>query len=247
MRKLICKDFTCKHNGDNNVCQKKTVEIDLATCQSYEKGFHYYLQLVYGKLSNTNMIPLNELNEELKIGLYYVMEIFDLGFSQNEYGTWRWVMLKDGETGKGLKSAEIRKREINTEKLMEHFNNFNNGILPNQGAKKEEPKKTSQPFGWLSPTGDFTEGDWGEHEEVAVEIIKKKKFYDEWERCADPIYLARDFLSEIKGYVLIHNPSCDGGYIVSHIKPLTKKQKEFLYGYFMDLGDRWKAEQYLED
>jgi hypothetical protein len=245
MRKLICKDFTCKHNGDNNVCQKKTVEIDLAQCQSYEKGFHYYLQLVYGKLSNTNMIPLNELNEELKIGLYYVMEIFDLGFSQCEYGTWRWVMLKDGETGKGLKSAEIRKREINTEKLMKHFNNFNNGIVPNQGAKKEEPKKTSQPFGWLSPTGEFTEGDFGEHEKAAWYIIKNKKFVSEFD--SNGLHTARDFLSEIKGYVLIHNPFCDGGYIVSHVKPLTKKQKEFLYGYFMDLGDKWKAEQYLED
>ena len=67
MRKLICKDFTCKHNGSNNVCEKKTVEIDFAKCQSFEKGFHYYLQLVYSQLRSTNMIPNNELNYELKL------------------------------------------------------------------------------------------------------------------------------------------------------------------------------------
>lgn len=247
MRKLICKDITCKYNGSNDVCTKKTVEIDFGKCQSFEKGFHYYLQLVYGKLRNTNMIPLNELNEEVKLGLYYVMEIFDLGFSESGHGTWRWVMLKDGENGKALMTKEIVKREINMEKLMKHIHDFNNGILPNAATKKEEPKKTSQPFGWLSPTGDFTEGDWGEHESVAYEIIKKKKFDEEYEDYDSITGGARDFLSEVKGYVLIHNPCADGGYIVSHVKPLTKKQKEFLYGYFMDLGDKWKAEQYLDD
>ena len=248
MRRLICKDFTCKHNGSNNVCTKKTVEIDFKECQSYERGFHYYLQLVYRQLKHTNMIPNNELNYDLKLGLYYVMEIFDLGFCQREHGDWRWVMLID-ENNEGLNTEKIIKRKLNSDKLMKHYNDFNNGILPNAATKKEEPKKISQPFGWLSPTGDFTEGDWGEHEEVAEKIIQKKRFYEEFEEKEDEYdyYTARDFLSEVKGYVLIHNPSNSGGYIVSHVKPLTKKQKEFLYGYFMDLGDKWKAEQYLND
>jgi hypothetical protein len=192
------------------------------------------------------MIPNNELDYELKMGLYYVMEIFDLGFCQREHGDWRWVMLID-ENDNGLNTEEILKREINTEKLMKHFNDFNNGILPDAATKKEKPKKTSQPFGWLSPTGDFTEGDWGDHEEIAFRIIQEKKFTEEYEHCDSITGAARDFLSEVKGYVLIHNPAGFGNYIVSHVKPLTKKQKEFLYGYFMDLGDKWKAEQYLDD
>ena len=56
-----------------------------------------------------------------------------------------------------------------------------------------------------------------------------------------------DFLSSEKGYCLIHNPFGDGGYIVTNTKPLTKKQREFLYAYFMDKGDRFKAEQFLEE
>lgn len=246
MRKLICKDFTCKHNGDNHVCTKPTVEIEYnAHCKSYEKGFHYYLQLVYGKLDNTNMIPFNELDDELKLGLYYVMEIFDLGFYPCEHGFWRWVMVGT-EENKGMKTDEIVKRDINMEKLMKHVHDFNNGILPNAATKTEKPKKTSQPFGWLSPTGEFTEGDWGEHEQAAYDIIKKKRFNDEWDRHNSLIDTARDFLSDVKGYVLIHNPCGDGGYIVSHTKPLTKKQKEFLYEYFTDIGDKFKAEQYID-
>ena len=32
----------------------------------------------------------------------------------------------------------------------------------------------------------------------------------------------------------------------SNVKPLTKKQKEFLYGYFIDIGDKFKANQYID-
>ena len=249
MRKLVCKDTTCRHHGANNVCQKKVVEIKFAKCQSYEKGFYYYIFKALDALQNTNMISLDQLDEDMRIGAFYVMEIYNLAFSQHEHGYWRWVMLTDKETNKGLMADDITNRPINLEALAKHMIDFDNGILPGQDQEKEEPKKTSQPFGWLSPTGEFTEGDWGEHEGVAAKIIEQKNFYEEFKnkRFEYNCYDARDFLSEVKGYALIHNPCGDGGYIVSHVKPLTKKQKEFLYGYFMDIGDKWKAEQYLND
>ena len=59
--------------------------------------------------------------------------------------------------------------------------------------------------------------------------------------------LSRDFLIEVKSYVLILNPSNTGGYVVSHSKQLIKAQREFLYDYFIKTEDRWKAEQYLEE
>lgn len=59
-------------------------------------------------------------------------------------------------------------------------------------------------------------------------------------------HLMRDFIAEVKGYCLIRNPTGCGGYIVTNMRNLTKKQKEFLYGYFMDMGDRFKAEQFIE-
>lgn len=57
--------------------------------------------------------------------------------------------------------------------------------------------------------------------------------------------LMKDFLIEVEGYALIHNPSNSGGYVVSHRSILTGKQREFLYDYFYEIGDKWKAEHYL--
>lgn len=244
MRRLICKTKHCKYHGNNDVCTKSTVEISGSACMSFEKGFVYYIHLVYDELGGSNFIIPNNITEDLKIGLYYVMEIFDLVYGIREYGTWRMYGLHKKEETNFLTVDEILKLPINHEKFDHLYEEFQKGNLPNGETKEEPPKVTSQPFGWLSPTGDFTEGDWGEHESVAYEIIKKKKFVDEFE--SQDYDGARDFLSEAKGYVLIHNPCGGGGYIVSHDKPLTKKQKEFLYGYFMDMGDRFKAELYLD-
>ena len=107
-------------------------------------------------------------------------------------------------------------------------------------------------FGWLSPTGNFTESPFGHHEESAEEICIKNGWDDEWFRwrqhyrgnSAAPY---RDFLIEEKGFCLIHNPTGCDGYIVTYTKPLTKQQREFLYGYLIDKGDRFQAEQYMDN
>ena len=147
--------------------------------------------------------------------------------------------------------------DMDMEKVKYHMEKFNQGILPPYDEDKKESKETeiikpkvdSQPFGWLSPTGDFIESDWGTHEESAQEIVKKKGFEDEYEEwiSASDFRLYRDFLIYEKGYVLIHNPSLFGGYKVTYVKDLTKDQKDFLYGYFYDMGDKWNAEKYFND
>lgn len=113
--------------------------------------------------------------------------------------------------------------------------------------------KELKEFGWLSPMGEFTESPFGHHEESAEKICRQKGFnkeYEEWrakgleeEHC---LRIKRDFLSIVKGYCLIYNPVGDGGYVVTNTKNLTRKQKDFLYKYFMDTGDRFKAEQFLD-
>ena len=106
---------------------------------------------------------------------------------------------------------------------------------------------------WLYPAGEFTESPFGEHEESAEEICEKKGFeteYRAWRKenlGTGEMRLYRDFLAQVKGYCLIHNPSGTGGYIVTNIRELTKKQREFLFDYFMDMGDRFKAEQFWEE
>lgn len=205
------------------------------------------------ELAEKNFIDMVEIirNPEIKIGLFYVMECFNLGFAEMEWGTCRMVMLKDGKDGKPLNYEEITSREIDTDKLRKHMENLNNGILP--GTDKKPKEVEEKEFGWLSPTGEFTESLFGEHEESAEEICEKKGFeteYRAWRKenlGTGEMRLYRDFLAQVKGYCLIHNPSGTGGYIVTNIKELTKKQREFLFDYFMDMGDRFKAEQFWEE
>ena len=121
---------------------------------------------------------------------------------------------------------------------------------PNVIELKNKESKEKKEFGWLSPTGDFMEATWGTHDEAAKEIITVNSWEDEhfaWhiKKTINKFGSYRDFLTEVKGYALVHDPSINSGYIVTHEKPLTKKQKEFLYGYFMDMGNVWQAEEYL--
>ena len=166
------------------------------------------------------------------------------------------LMLKNGEKGEPLKYEDIVARELNMEKFGKHLADFNNGIMPDMKKEQEaagQQETEEKEFGWLSPAGEFTESPFGNHEESAGEICEKKGFDEEYRKWrkertgeGDCLYLKRDFLSMVKGYCLIHNPSGYGGYIVTNMRNLTKKQKDFLYGYFMDMGDRFKAEQFVE-
>lgn len=258
-RKITCNNTGCKHHMTGGGCDTCVTLNSSGRCESFEKGFAYYFHIVWDALGSSNFIDAIklQLNPDLRIGLYYVMECYGLGFAEMEGGTCRMIMLKDGEKGAGLKYEQIVEREMNTEKFIKHRNDFNNGILPNQKQKTDEnhkktEEKPDRDFGWVSPAGEFTESPFGTHEESAERIVEKKGFaeeYWEWvESNEDGLErrLMRDFISEVKGYCLIHNPMGNGGYIVTHRKNLTKKQKEFLYEYFMDKGDRFKAEQFID-
>lgn len=248
MRKLACENVSCKHhNSTDNRCSLTPSIGPSGYCTKFEKGFLYYINLVWNALGNKNFIDAVEMDEEMRIGLYYVMRLFHLGFTERVWGGIRMYSLSEGKDGPALKYEEIIKRKLDMNELEELLNDFNSGNLPKM---KEAPAKTKeQPFGWLSPTAEFFEGDFAEHEEVAFNIITQKKFEDEywdWKK-TNPGRFARDFLAEVKGYCLIHNPMGGGDYMISRSKPFTKKQREFLYQYFMDMGDRLRAESFLDD
>lgn len=251
MGEIKCKNISCKFNREDDFCEQDIVISPAGKCQSFEKGFFYYFGLPLKALKSKNYIDLIELDMEpdLRIGLYYLMECYGLGFKEMEWGTCRMILLVADEEGEGLNAAAICQRKINIDKMNCLFIDFQNGILPKR--KLQYPKSGPKEFGWLSPNGDFTESPFGQHEDSAEKICEKCGFMDEyWEwyeiqQDAGKGVLIRDFLSGVKGYCLIHNPAANGGYIVSHSKSLTKKQKEFLYKYFMDMGDRFKAEQYM--
>lgn len=185
-RKITCNNNSCKHhtNGGCDTC----ITLDgSGKCKSFEKGFAYYFHIVWDALDNKNFIDMVEIrmNPDLKTGLFYVMECYDLGFSEMEWGTCRMVMLKDGKEGKPLKYEEIIEREMNMEKFSKHLENFNNGIMPQMQQEQEQDAagqqdKEEKEFGWLSPTGVFTESPFGTHEESAEQICEEKGFTEEY-------------------------------------------------------------------
>lgn len=222
------------------------------------KEFLYYLTLPLNKMGGSNMLTLFDLDNDMRLGLYYLMEIYHLGFHHITHGSWEWISLSQGEDGEYLSGDQIKELEPDVEKFNKHKSDFEKGILPEGYVKANnpEPEKPKHEefqykgkFGWLSPTGEFVVSDWGEHEGSAFDILCEKGFedeYDEWDGHSE-LRLARDFLCEVKGWVLIHNPGMDGGYIVTNINPMTKKQKEFLYDYFMAIGNGMRASMYIED
>lgn len=80
-------------------------------------------------------------NPDLRIGMYYVMECYELGFSEMEWGTCRMLILKNGENGEPLNYEGITARELNMEKFRKHLNDFENGIMPNQAQKSRNSRK----------------------------------------------------------------------------------------------------------
>lgn len=80
-------------------------------------------------------------------------------------------------------------------------------------------------YGWLSPTGVFHPVPWGEHNNWAYEYLKTHFGYEDI--CTTK---ETDILCE-KGWCLLHNPAL-GIAQPTTLKPLTEKQKDFLYEYY---------------
>lgn len=198
------------------------------------------------EMGGSNIIPVFGLTAEKKLGLYYVQEVFHLHFSVCSRADWMWIELKKGENEPALSGNEIMDMNPDLDVLTKHEADFKRGIFPKgYRQSKEAPVQKSEPtgkYGYLSPAGDFEESEWGTHE-VAAEKIAERIGWDDRPDWDYDVY--RDYLIQEKGYVLIHSPALAGIVVTSH-KPLTKKQREFLYGYFTDLGDRMRAEMYLE-
>lgn len=201
--------------------------------------------------SATFITPI-DLDDKVRLGMYYLMKIYGLGFRHCVRGSWEWLELcKDN--GPGLFAKDIEAMPYDPVMYAELKRNHESGIFP-EGfggkTKEERPKETTEDWGWLSPAGAFVESDWGSHLEAAARIIKESGWqeeFDAWYMTQNGMAPENDFLCSVKGWVLIHNPSMDGGYIVTNMKPFTKRQREFLYDYFRARGNVGRAEMYLRE
>lgn len=220
------------------------------------ENFNRFISRPLNKMGRSNILPIMDVDNEMRLALYYLLEIYGLGCHHCTHGNWEWISLSKGDKSKCLSGNDIFDLTPDVEKYNKHKTDFENGIYPpafiamlqqNDNTKDKEFEYKGK-FGWLSPMGKFLESEWGTHEGAALEIIEKNGWeadYNNWDGYA--VDFARDYLCSVKGYVLIHNPSMDGGYIVTNMKPLTKKQKEFLYDYFMAVGNCARANHYIED
>lgn len=151
---------------------------------------------------------------------------------RGNHGFWQWVYFCDCDTNKMLDRHELISRGI---------------AIKTEINKQEKTKVVEEPeiedillWGWLSPNGEFIEGDFGNHEEIASEIISNKKWeneYRDWQHNnTQKLSLCRDFLISVKGYVLVHNPFAFGNTMFTYKKALTKIQREFIYDYLIKEG-----------
>lgn len=99
----------------------------------------------------------------------------------------------------------------------------------------------TQRFGWLSPTGDFyyyleDHYDWAEKYILKNQLLSKQELRD--------IY-PPDYLMNM-GWAIISN--CNGKVKVTcNEMKLTKKQKDFLYNYYIENGMSKEANELFEE
>lgn len=109
-------------------------------------------------------------------------------------------------------------------------------------------QNSEKDYGWLEPNGTFHTVKWGEHQEFAFDIIRKRNWFDDFgKNYGHPYTCAGDYLTETRGWVLLHNPSHGIAYVTRSVcKRMTKAQAEFLYDYYQKRGMPSIASQYID-
>ena len=214
---IECKNSGCKlriYDEDNDIhyCSCDTIEIDEeGKCESFEKGVFYYVKLVLNRIYNTNMILGSFLTDDFRIGMYIIMNMYHIGFSQMDYNGETIIFLKKGEDGKSLTGKEIYEMEYSIDdynlmwyeldngdihkQLLEgkqKMNNIINGkdyddeeLSEEEKSHEEYLKSIAGKYGWLSPQGKFTLSPWGEHYNSASNIIEEENLTNEYNKWRD--------------------------------------------------------------
>jgi hypothetical protein len=122
--------------------------------------------------------------------------------------------------------------------------------------KTDKTEYTYADYGWLEPDGTYHEVDWGEHSEWAREYADEHYPFSThahmyWKTNANgerEHYVCGDFLVYCLGWVLLDNPMqgiATPKYDMA--KGLTKRQKEFLYDYYIERNMHDRANKLYED
>ena len=180
--------------------------------------------------------------------------LYNITYQYNEHGNWAWISFheKDENVSNALDmDTIIHNHKMNPDQynLFAHYIETSNNDteiiekITGKAQKEELNRDYIYDYGFISPTGDFSIEEWGEHENLAHRIIKEKNWENEWDIHETGV----DFLIYKKHYVLIHAPNGVDIEVTYNGTRLAKKQREFLYDYFMNRGMGLRASLYMED
>lgn len=122
-------------------------------------------------------------------------------------------------------------------------------------AKRDMDEKERIPeYGWLEPNGTYHPVEWGEHGEWAQDWVKTHyprgrypEMYHHEIRGIPSVIDGGDVLTYKLGWICIDSPSGGMGSPRMVAKPMTEKQKDFLYGYYMERGRKAEANALYEN
>lgn len=226
-----CQRVGCRYCDDSDNCHCPDNEVTFninGKCSGYKNGVWHYITAVVVAMGRNTMIPSMELNTEVKIGIYFLSMLYDITCQYNEYGNWAWISFHE-------KDENVSNALDNDTEIIEK--------ITGKAQKEELNRDYIYDYGFISPTGDFSIEEWGKHENLAHRIIKEKNWENEWDIHETGV----DFLIYKKHYVLIHAPNGVDIEVTYNGTRLTKKQREFLYDYFINRGMGLRASLYMED
>ena len=187
---------------------------------------------VFKKLENCNFIQMTwfGMGDMTSDDLKAFNDYFELEPRRQVWGDWDMLFFE--KNGKRLDSTDYAEMKKQIDLKIDE--------LTSQKVKQSPKIKTKlkyEDYGWLSPDGEFYASDWGTHQTKATEILDENNWTSEaWkmqqseERLTDA-----DYLSKYKNFVLIHSASQGIPYpTILEGKRLTKKQREFLYDFYME-------------
>lgn len=122
---------------------------------------------------------------------------------------------------------------------------FGSAMLESYMDRMSSGGKTAD-YGWLAPDGTFHEVEFADHQSWAYKYLKKTD-PELAKKTMSRIDRAGDILME-KGWVLLHNPGLGVAFPTKAPEHrYTSKQKDFLYGYYIDRGKTDKANEIMKE
>lgn len=114
--------------------------------------------------------------------------------------------------------------------------------------RMHQPEDVGPDYGWLAPDGTFYPVEFAEHFKFATNWIKAHEPEDTPVEDICEMIQQPDQTLINRGWVRLSNPSMGTARAqTSDVRPLTERQKTFLYDYYMTRGKTLLAEQYLKE